>query len=422
VVADQISVVSPFFEGEDGTGVFDRLKERHPTSPIRLFLAATKNETGYVVAGPPEKLQKLRADVNNELRLIEPLWAEADDERAPEHRSLHGKLLALGSSGQFRVTVGSANATRAALLRTVGEGGNAELVVTATLSSTALKNLLPPSIPAPKDVVFAAGPEGEDEPPESDAATWVVSALFYAGPGELRLELRADAPELAVSYGGRLLGRTNGSEWITSMSFGADTYVTVDAGGGPAIVPIIVVDPERLTPRGAPDHLDLEALADLLAGHRSIVHGVGDQVVTQGLPGVGASSSPLFGKGAIPWRRILAALHGLEADLLAQLRSAEATAWTLSNPLRFGGLLDRFDAAHAGGRFLDGDLAFALHESETMLDTVCAAGTTPETRESLVLLEAARADMRRRLEDLVARADPGIREQLIILDRTEAPR
>lgn len=422
VQANAIAIVSPFFEGEDGAGVFDELEERYPTSPIRLFLAATKTETGYVVAGPPEKLQKLRADDCNELRLIEPLWAEVDDERAPEHRSLHGKLLAVATGDGHHVTVGSANATRAALLGKVREGGNAELVVTATLTSAALRNLLPASIKAPEGVVFAGGPEGEDEPPDSDAAKWVVSALFYANPGELRLELEPDAPKLVISYGGRSLGGTNGSHWTASMTFGADTYVTVDAGDGPAIVPIIVIDPERLTPRGGPDHLDLEALADLLAGRRNIVHGSGDHLMTQGLPGVGASGGSMFGKGAIPWRRILAALRGLEADLLAQLRSAEATAWTLSNPLRFGGLLDRFEAAHAGGRFLDGDLAFALHESETMLDTVCAAGTGPETAESLVLLEAAHTDVRRRLEDLVARADPGVRDQLAILNRTEAPR
>jgi len=418
VASSAIDVVSPFFEGEDGPGLFDELRKRYPSASLRLFLAASEAESGYVVVGPPDKLNELRGD-GADLQLVRPSW-EGDDDRAPDRRGLHGKLLAVELDGHHHVAVGSANATRAALRWPVDEGGNAELIVTASLTPRAFARLLPSSFAAPDDVTFeAADHSGEDEDPGAEAASYVRSATYSAVTGELTLVLTDAAHVLTVTYGGTTLGTTEGREWSSPLMFGADTFVTVSAGHGPAIVPVIVLDPERMAPRGAPTDLDLEALADLLAGHRQLTHAPGSVLPTSKSAAGDEAGTPIFGRGAIPWRRILAGLRGLQDDLTAQLPSPEATAWTLENPLRFGGLLDRFVAAHEAGRFLDGDFAFALHQARSTLDAVHRTAREPEFVASGKLLERTRREVQQRLDDLLTGAGAEVRGQIEVLERTQ---
>lgn len=414
----RVDVVSPFFEGEDGTGLFDQLTSRYPKAQLVLHLAASENEDGYVVYGPAEKLRALR-EAGAELRLIHSHWDD-DDDRVPERRALHGKLLAVTKGGRSHVTVGSANATRAALLHPVAQGGNAELVVTLSCGCGQLDKLLPPSMKAGDRLTFSdVDPTGQEEAVAQDAAQWVEFATYSAKTCALTLAMRADSPPLRVTYGGAVLGTTHDRSWVAPLDqLGADAFVRVDAGSGPAIVPFVVLDPEYLAPRGTPFTLDLEGLADLLAGYRQLIHPPGEELPGHAGRGAGGLDTPTFGKGAIPWRRILAGLDGLGQDLVRQFAIPDAVRWTLANPLRLGGLRARFAAAHEAGRFLDGDFAFALYETIRTLEATLVDGFEPQ--ESAKLITATRDDVAAELDALLKDAEPGLRKQVAVLSRSEA--
>lgn len=412
--AAAIDITSPFFEGEDGEGLFDELRRRHPDADLTLYLAASQQaESGYIVHGPPEKLEKLRAD-GARLRLLHSHW-EGDDDTAPDHRGLHGKMLAFRVGRRWHVVIGSANATRAALLKPVASSGNAELVVTLELDQRAYERLLPPAFEPDRALTFDPGdPSGEEEGPQHDTSRFVSSATYSAAGGRLRLELVDGAPPLVVHYAGRALGMARPPDFECQLpELTADAFVTVDGGNGPAVVPFVVVDPEALAPRGTPLDLDLEALADLLAGRRELVHQSGSGLRASTGSASAASGSPVFGRGAIPWRRILAGLRGLHDDLVRQLAIPEAVTWTLRNPVRLAGLRERFEEARRTDRFLDGDLAFALHESSAMLRQVRAAAV--DFPISARLVAEVEQELARDLEAALENADPTVRAQLEVL-------
>ena len=75
--------------------------------------------------------------------------------------------------------------------------------------------------------------------------------------------------------------------------------------------------------------------------------------------------------------------------------------------------MDRFEAARQAERFLDGDLAFALHETAGTLGRAAAAAT--DVPESAEMIEAVRAAIERRLAEVLEDADPVIREQLRVI-------
>lgn len=412
---DRIDVVSPFFEGEGGEGLFDALTDRYPGVTLRLFLAAAENETGYTVHGPPDKLQSLK-DSGAEIRLIYPMW-EGDDHEAPVRRTLHGKLLAFTKGRESHAVVGSANFTRAALARSVEQGGNAELVATLTTSKRALESVLPPSFTTEERLTFvAADPSEEDVAPEVDAARFVVSASYRAHSGEIEVRLTDDAPALQIAYSGRVLGTATGRTWRANLArLDADAFVTVDAGEGRAIVPLVVEDPESFEPRGSASALDLEGFCDVLSGRREPVAVSGDALEPSLGPPVAGQADPVLGGGrAIPWRRILAGIAGLRDDLIRQRPSSHAVAWTIHNPTRLAGLRRRLEAAHERGVLKDGDLAFALFDLARALRAAGDAASDHDESEALIrdATEAAEADLARLLD----RASPELARQLRVLE------
>jgi len=415
---DRIDVVSPFFEGEDGTGVFDALVQRYPDARLRLHLAATQTDTGYEVHGPGEKLRRLRGS-GAELRLVRPMW-EADDDGAPARRTLHGKLIAFTKGSKSHVVVGSANFTRAALAQRVAHGGNAELVATLNISKRALEAALPPSFATEDRLTFVASdPSEEDIHADADAARFVVSASYSGRRARIELELAPDAPPLEVAYEGKVIGTAIDSTWGAGLDrLGADTFVTVDAGDGPAIVPLEVVDPESLEPRGTPLQLDLESFCDLLSGRREPMFAVGEELApSAGAPASGHDGAGLHAGGAIPWRRILAGIAGLRDDLVRQLARPQAVAWTIDNPTRLAGLRRVLGEAHNRGVLKDGDQAFALFELVHALRAVRREGADHD--ESLSLVLAAEASVEGDLDILLRGADADIARQLQLLRETE---
>jgi len=415
---DRIDVVSPFFEGEDGTGVFDALHQRYPGARLRLHLAATQTDTGYEVHGPAEKLEGLRSG-GAELRLVRPKW-ESDDDAAPVRRALHGKLTAFTKGDKSQVVIGSANFTRAALSKRVTHGGNTELVATVKTSKRILEATLPPSFATEDRLAFVSSdPSEEDTNGDAGADHFVLSASYSGRHARIELELAPNAPPLEVAYEGKAIGTATDRTWEAGLDrLGADTFVTVDAGEGPAIVPLEVVDPESLEPRGTPLRLDLESFCDLLSGRREPMFAVGDGLApSAGAPISGQDGAGLYAGGAIPWRRILAGIAGLRDDLFRQLARPQAVAWTIDNPTRLAGLRSRLGEAHDRGVLKDGDQAFALFELTHALGAVRDAAA--DHTESLSLIRAAEASIETDLERLLAGADPDIARQLQLLRETE---
>lgn len=412
---DRIDVVSPFFEGEDGSGVFDALAERYPEARLRLSLAATETDDGYTVHGPAEKLEDLRLS-GAELRLVRPMW-EDDDDGAPARRTLHGKLLGFTTGHHSHVVVGSANFTRAALFQPVAHGGNTELVASLSMSKRELETALPPSFPTDDRLKFVSvDPSDEDADPEGDAARFVLSAFYSARYCQIELHLADNAPPLAVNYGGATIGTAVEAVWRAELKrLGADTFVTVDAGKGPAIVPLVVVDPESLEPRGAVSPSDLESFCDLLSGRRELVFAPGDTLApSAGTPSPGQDGGAALTRGsAIPWRRILAGMAGLRDDLVRQRALPHAVAWAIENPTRLAGLRQRLREAHDRNVLKDGDQAFALFELVRALSAARRAASGHDESRALILgaEEAVDADLREVLE----RADPTIARQVQLL-------
>lgn len=415
---DRLDVVSPFFEGEDGKGVFDALHQRYPNTRLRLHLAATQTDTGYEVHGPAEKLEGLRSE-GAELRLVRPKW-ESDDDAAPVRRSLHGKLIAFTKGDKSQVVIGSANFTRAALSQPVAHGGNAELVATVQTSKRILDAALPPSFATEDRLTFVSSdPSEEDTNADAGADRFVLSASYSGRHARIELELAQDAPPLDVAYERKVIGTAIDSTWTARLDrLGADTFVTVDGGDGPAIVPLEVVDPESIEPRGTPLRLDLENFCDLLSGRREPIFSVGEELApSAGAPSPGRDAAGLPPGGAIPWRRILAGIAGLRDDLVRQLARPQAVAWTIENPTRLAGLRRLLGDAHNRGVLKDGDQAFALFELIQALRAVEREAADHD--ESLSLVLAAKASAERDLEAILDRAGADIARQLQLLRETE---
>lgn len=223
-----------------------------------------------------------------------------------------------------------------------------------------------------------------------------------------------------MRYGDRELGVVASVEtWTVEMSIGVERYVTVDDGDTRAVVPFVVVDPERLEPRWTAREVSFEDFCDVLAGHRESATTDGEGV-DRDAAGFGAAggADDIAVRGPIPWRRYLSGLRGLGHELARQVVSPRGMAFVLENPARLRGLLDRLDRAREVGRFTVADHAYALYELERVLRRVAAL---PE------LDPACAASLNRAIEDLARRSAAAadgtsnrLREQLDLLRRSDA--
>lgn len=417
----RIDAVSPFFEGADGEGVFDRPRSELGQVKGRLFTGTTVADGGAdLVSGPPEKLRELIEADRWELHAVAGTW-DGDDDDAPP-RSLHGKLIALQEDDRARMMTGSANLTRAALLRAVPQG-NVELVVIEDCDPKMVRAALPQARRLdPGEVVIEdrGDPTGEDVEPPPGPERNVASATYLVKGRALELRLSEGAPPLQVRYDDGILACTRvGDVLSASLDLGVHRYVSVDDGTASAIVPFVIVGLPGLEPRGRSGNVALQEFLEILAGNRES-SSPADSGADGPLPGAGASGvvpPPVVG-GAIPWRRILAAVAGIGRELERELAAPRGVEFTLDNPSRLAGLLVRLEEAHESDprRFADADLAYALYEIERELRRVDGLGGVAESK---TLLAAAIADLADRRRGLEADLGSGVVDQLATLAATD---
>jgi hypothetical protein len=409
----RVDAVTPFFEGSDGPGVFDELRERIGPQPGRLYTATDDVDGRTRVSGPPEKLRELTSDGRWELHGVNKVW-DGDEEGAPL-RGLHGKLLGVTHAAGVRLMVGSANLTRAALLHQAPTG-NVELVVLQDVAASDLKHALPQATrlrPEGVDFVDRGDPSDEDNESQAGAERYVLEATYRAASDRLSLVFAADAPELEIRYGDALLeGIRADSTWSSPLELAAPRYVTVDDGQRPGMVPFVIVDQEALAPRGNAVVIGLETFFEILAGDRE------PPTPADGDPRNGASAAMgdaegVGARGAIPWRRYLAAVTGIGRELERERLNVRGLRFTIENPTRLRGLIDRLHQARDDRRFTGADLLYALYELEHELHRVLALETPDESRD---LLAAAATETEQDRTELMAFAGTDVGEQLRILN------
>ena len=409
----RVDAVTPFFEGSDGPGVFDELRERIGSPPGRLYTATDEVDGRTRVSGPPEKLRELTIDDGWELHGVNKVW-DGDEEGAPL-RGLHGKLLGITHAAGVRLMIGSANLTRAALLHRV-PGANVELVVLQDVSASDLKRALPQATRLPPEGVDfedRGDPSDEDNEAQAGAERYVLEATYRATAARLSLVFVPGAPQLEIRYGDALLdGVRADTTWSSPLELAAPRYVTVDDGQLAGMVPFVIVDQEALAPRGNAMVVGLETFFEILAGNRE------PPTPADGDPRTGASAAigdveVVGARGAIPWRRYLAAVAGIGRELERERLNIRGLRFTIENPTRLRGLIDRLHQARDDRRFTGADLLYALYELEHELRRVLALESPDESRDLLAATATEIANDRTKLMALVA---PDVREQLRILN------
>ncbi|MHB8492656.1 MAG: hypothetical protein ACYDA6_10660, partial [Solirubrobacteraceae bacterium] len=406
-----VHAVTPFFEGSDGPGVFDALHKRLGAVRGRLYTSTADVDGRARVSGPPEKLQALITDGGWELHGVDKVW-DGDEDGAPL-RELHGKLLSVTNANGTRSMIGSANLTRAALLERAPQA-NVELVVIESQSAAELKRALPQATRLSADTVDfeeAGDPAGEDDASQLGPGGYIVEATYTAASRRLSLVIAPGAPDLTIRYADAVVaGQIDGAVWSSLLELALQQYVTVHDGQESSVVPFVIVDPFVLEPRGTASAIDLDEFLDILAGRReSVSIGEMERVPESGGTPKGEAVPT---RGAIPWRRYLAAVEGIGFELAQELDVEIGLRFTIENPTRLAGLLQRLEDAHDAIRFTDADLLYALYELERELSHVLALDAPDSSRR---LLEEARAGIERRSAELVGLAGKKLALQIKVL-------
>lgn len=408
--ANTIDVVSPFFEGEDGSGIFDMLAQRLPKARGRLFVRAQTANDGVLEVVAPES--KIKAAIGGGLWTLHQVldtWA-GDDESAPP-RALHGKMLALRHAKRAVVMVGSANVTRAALLRSP-PGGNVEIAVMAKMSAPALAALIPQHRDlAPEDVRWLDA-RSEDETPAGPEG-WIDEAVFDARSQQLRLLINLAAPPLKLMYSGKQLSaRAEAPEWSGHLLLDRSLEIEVFDGQQSAMIPFLIENFAELAPRGAARDMDINEFLDVLAGLRDPPLDGDEQ--PGGVRGQSRDNGPLGGGGTIAWRKILRALDRVGRQLKDEHAFPRGVEYVLRNPGQLNGLRTRL-APLQGSTLTEADHAFVLHEiRRTLLSATASMAGDPL---SLTLVEQTIAEVTTEFEQYRKAARLTFRKQLNLLSK-----
>jgi hypothetical protein len=419
----RISVVTPFFEGSEGPGVFDALAERAPNAKGDLYVSVSLDAGSPQIAGPPDKLGPLLATGAWTLHGVRSVW-DGDEEAAPL-RALHGKVLAVTHADGTRVMVGSANVTRAALLGLASASGrpgpaNVELVLFRDTTNRDARAVLPQAdrlMVDDVDIVPTDDPTGEDDDQPAGPERYVLEATYRARMSTLTVVLAGDAPPVTLTYEGRPVAEAASGNVTITVELRAARFVVVDDGLATGLVPFTVVDPERLLARGTARRMSLETFFDVLAGGRDLpLRGVNGGIRS---PGMGEGDGVIGSYGAIPWRRYLAAVVGLGQELERERHTERGLRFTLENPIRLAGLVEHLEYAYARCRFTAADLVYALYELERELARV---GSFDSPRECAAILADAHGAIAQRRTELVGAAGEAVAAQIRVLTRGDSAR
>ena len=243
------------------------------------------------------------------------LWLHPTVTLSPEgktaRRPLHAKLFTLtvsrrGKSWTYAL-LGSANASRAAMLRTVAEGGNVEAGILLRLDGeVGLPQLVPGLVACAFD--SATFQERAYPPVDLDLSACIDEAVHHADARTLTIRWARD--EVAalgawrLRYLDRLCCEGDGvpAEATVVSDFelsGSSAELTLEAGGGSWSVPIRVADLALLPIHPGMPALELAALLALLGGR------AGHERMTtiyerRGGAGLSAMLAAIFGEGFGP--------------------------------------------------------------------------------------------------------------------------
>jgi hypothetical protein len=411
--ARRMSAVTPFFEGSDGRGVFDELRDRLGLVGGALFTGTDDSHERPIINGPPEKLRALLADGRWTLHSVHKTW-EGDEPDAPL-RALHGKLLAVIHDDGMRLMVGSANLTRAALLREA-PAGNVELVVIEDRTPGELREILPQATaldPNSVEIVDRGDPTDEDGEADVGPEARVVEATYRVAERRLELELNRELPALTFRYQRHeLRGTWVGTRWSVPLELGLDRYITVSDRTGSGVVAFVIVDPEHLVPRGTAHMVGLEDFFDVLAGYRDLPLADDEQQRDGNGQGDAPGVEMIGARGAIPWRRYLAAVAGLGQEIERERHTARGMRYVIENPTRLAGMMSQLEDARATARFTRADLAYALYELDRELRRILPLETPDDAR---LLLNHAQEAIAERITVLIGEGGDRVGDQLTVL-------
>lgn len=226
----------------------------------------------------------------------------------PVTRRLHAKLflVTVARRGKLStyVLMGSANASRAALSRTVAERGNVEAGILVRFEGEVrLHQLLPSLIPYElKQVTFEERAALE---PELDLSAWIEEVVHHADAKTLTITWASAGPAGMGAWSLRYLDRVvrEGVEVppaptvVTDFELSAQSAeLQLEAGGGAWSVPIRIADLTLLPVHTGMPALDLRALLALLGRRVS-----GERIETifkgRGAVGMTAALDAIFGEG-----------------------------------------------------------------------------------------------------------------------------
>lgn len=275
------------------------------------------------VHAPARILQRIGAE-----RPIE-LWLHPTATLAPSglprHRRLHAKLFLITVARRGAVStyalVGSANASRAALSRTVAEGGNVEAGVLFRMAGEVrLRDLLPTLVAGALDGVRLE--ERTPPPSDLDLSAWIDDAVHHADARTLTVTWASAGPAAlgpwTLRYLDREVGRGDGPGAAPTVVLDFDLAATsaeleLEAGGRRWTVPIRVADLDLLPVAPGLAGLDLRAILALL-GRRVGGERLSTLYDQRGPAGVATALDAVFGESFGP-ADVFKAWWGLREDL-----------------------------------------------------------------------------------------------------------
>lgn len=240
-------------------------------------------------------------------------------------RPLHAKLFLVTVTQRGRVSTyalaGSANASRAALLRSVADNGNVEAGVLCRFDGeVTLRDFLPSLVECSLDRVTF---EERHAPPAAiDLSAWIDDVVHDAATRTLTITWRDTGPgELgrwSLHYVGRELARGDGPPAVPTVIgafdlLAASAEVIFAAGGARWSIPICVADLATLpTSPGIPP-LSLAEMLAILGRHVSAER-LATIRAARGLAGVTTALEAVFGEGYGP-TNIFRAWWGMTENL-----------------------------------------------------------------------------------------------------------
>jgi hypothetical protein len=363
-----------------------------------------------IVHGPVQATRWLHeqgADIALELHP-----AQRYENRRPSRRPLHAKLYLVEASQRQKtrtwVLMGSANASRAALLRSAGDegdGGNVEAMVAFVLDgSHRLADFAPELVRVPIELVHLEGRDFPAAPPNLGA--WIEEAVFRARERVLEVRWASQGPASlgawALCYREQAVARGEGppddQTRITDFVLASDAgELVLEAGGSTYSIPILVDDLTALPVSPALADLSLRELLALL-GRRVGV----ERLETLRRPGskvqVEAVLESIFGEG-FGTVDVFKAWWGLAAELARPEQSFSAFRLVIDGPMGARAVWDKLRHTADQGQLARDEAWFYGAELRRTL----ATAELPEIIDRLdrvALVHAFLADLARDLEAL----------------------